>query len=252
MQWVSVLGAVESPASSTASAAEAASPTSEYDRFHEVMAEESEQSVVLAAPRHGLAAGARDRRAAQRPGQLGARRRLWLGARSLADGRGLPRESLHGSSTSARTPSRPLVTLRPSAGLDNMNGRAARRGEPRPRERVRPGHGLRRDPRPGPAAVGAGCDRASALKPGGNFLMQDIRGQSCVHDNMDHPVAPVPLHDLDDALHVGVARPGGRGPRHHVGRASRTRHARQGRLRERRLCTAFEHDEMNDFYVCAK
>lgn len=29
-----------------------------------------------------------------------------------------------------------------------------------------------------------------ALRPGGTFLMQDIRGSSCVHQDMDNPIAP--------------------------------------------------------------
>jgi SAM-dependent methyltransferase len=40
-----------------------------------------------------------------------------------------------------------------------------------------------------PAAVLAGISRS--LKPGGVFLMQDISGSSHVHENLNHPVAPM-------------------------------------------------------------
>ena len=82
--------------------------------------------------------------------------------------------------------------------------------------------------------------------------MQDIRGQSCVHENMEHPVAPF-LYTISTMHCMSVsARPGRCGARHDVGRAGRARDARPERDSRSVDLHRLPHDEMNDFYVCAK
>jgi ubiquinone/menaquinone biosynthesis C-methylase UbiE len=92
---------------------------------------------------------------------------------------------------------------------------------------------------------------ARALKPGGHFLMQDIRGQSCHHENMEHPVAPflytistmhcmsVSLGQDGDGLGTMWGEAKARDMLGRAGFASVDRHQ-------------LPHDEMNDFYVCSK
>ncbi len=59
-----------------------------------------------------------------------------------------------------------------------------------------------------PATVLANVRRA--LRPGGTYLMVDINAQSDLEGNLEPAVGVVPLHGLDLALHVRVARPGRR------------------------------------------
>ncbi len=71
-----------------------------------------------------------------------------------------------------------------------------------------------------------------SLKPGGVFLMQDIRAYSTIAENRDHPVGTA-LHGLVYALYdvVGERR---YGPWHDVGRAEGPRILESGRFYARR------------------
>ena len=137
--------------SSSASATAAACRTAAYPRFHEVMAEESAQTVVAALLESHPAARARPARAAA-GGHRRARRRLRPRPRAQP---AWPRASPTAGSPATTSPTRrsPRHARRPSGrGLTNapLRGRRTWRELGRAR-RVRPDHRLRRHPRPGPA-----------------------------------------------------------------------------------------------------
>ena len=65
-----------------------------------------------------------------------------------------------------------------------------------------------------------------ALRPGGTFLMVDIKASSRLEDNVGVPFAPLSVHGLDHALHERVAGAGRRRAGHVLG--SRTGHLDAG------------------------
>ena len=91
---------------------------------------------------------------------------------------------------------------------------------------------------------------ARALKPDGAFLMQDIRGRSCVHDNLEHPLAPF-LYTISTmhCMSVSLGQDGeGLGTMWGEEKA-RDMLARAGFASVE--LSRLPHDEMNDYYVCS-
>ena len=72
-----------------------------------------------------------------------------------------------------------------------------------------------------------------ALRPGGVLLMVDIKASSNLEDNVGVPLAHLPVHRVDDALHERVAgsRRGGLG--HLLGQPARRVDARRCGVRRR-------------------
>lgn len=98
-----------------------------------------------------------------------------------------------------------------------------------------------------PLAVLKGIART--LRPGGVYLMQDIRGSSHVHGDMDHPMAPF-LYTAS-CLHctsVSLAQ-GGEGLGTMWGREQAEALLREAGFRRIRI-HELEHDIQNDYYVC--
>ena len=86
-----------------------------------------------------------------------------------------------------------------------------------------------------PAAVLDNIYRA--LRPGGVFLMVDIKASSQLEDNVGVPLGVVFLHRLNDALHERVAGTGRRRTRYLLGPPDGDVDARRRRLRRRRRST---------------
>lgn len=166
-------------------------PYERFGRFHEVMAEESGQTVLSALFEHIL------------PLVDGSEARLDAGARvlDLGCGRGgallamaerFPRSSFTGLDLSADA-------------LAHATAEAARRGLANVRfeQRDLRSFDVEAEPaafdlvttfdavhdQPAPRALLAGIRRT--LAPGGAYLMQDIRASSRVHENADHPLGPL-------------------------------------------------------------
>lgn len=87
-----------------------------------------------------------------------------------------------------------------------------------------------------------------ALRPGGVFLMQDIAACSHVHENMDHPLAPY-LYTISTmhCMTVSLAQ-GGMGLGTAWGRQTALKMLREAGFRDVRV-TQLAHDELNDYYV---
>jgi 2-polyprenyl-3-methyl-5-hydroxy-6-metoxy-1,4-benzoquinol methylase len=100
-----------------------------------------------------------------------------------------------------------------------------------------------------PAAVLEGI--ANALRPGGTFLMQDIAGSSHAHKNLDHPIAPwlysiSCMHCMTVSLAVGGDGLGAMWGEEKA--REMLDHAGFERVEVRRL----PHDIINFYYVAAK
>lgn len=247
MQWVSVLGGVESRIVDCFRRGGGLA-YSEYERFHDVMAEESEQSVVLPLLESvlPLVPEIDDRlKAGARVLDVGCGSALALSRMAEA----YPSSSFTGFDLceDAVVAARRMASER---GLDNLS--VERRdvgtiGLSDEFDLVTAFDAIHDQARPQAVLDGI----ARALKPGGSFLMQDIRGQSCVHDNMDNPVAPF-LYTISTmhCMSVSLAQQG-----EGLGTMWGEQVARE-MLRKAGFASVdlhrLPHDEMNDFYVCAK
>ena len=112
------------------------------------------------------------------------------------------------------------ISRRPGRGdgarVDQRAVRGAGRGDAGQPGRLRPGHRVRRDPRPGAPRRQVLAAIARALRPDGTFLMVDIRASSNVEENLEHPLAPFlytvsTMHCMSVSLGLdgdGWARPG--------------------------------------------
>jgi len=160
-------------------------PYSRYPRFHEVMADESGQTVVAGLEEHILPLV---------PG-LSDRLREGVSVLDVGCGRGramnrlaqgFPRSRFHGYDFSAEA----IAT----ANAEALNGNAffkvkdVARIDEVARYDVITAFDAIHD-QVDPARVLAAIRRA--LKPGGVFLMQDIKGRTAHHENVGHPLGPL-------------------------------------------------------------
>ncbi len=185
-QFIAVMGSVEDKIVERFEAGGGV-PYSEYPRFHEVMAEDSGQTVVSALLEAILPLV---------PGLTG---RLEAGIEVLDVGSGSGRAL----NLMARAfPNSRFVGYDISEeAVSRARSEAARNGTPNVRFEVRDAATLDEleaydlittfdavHDQAHPALVLSGIARA--LRPGGVYLMQDIAGSSHVHNNMDHPLGP--------------------------------------------------------------
>jgi 2-polyprenyl-3-methyl-5-hydroxy-6-metoxy-1,4-benzoquinol methylase len=246
-QWIPLLGSVED-AVVECFARGGGVPYSAYDRFHEVMAEESDQSVVAVLVERIL------------PLVPGLPQALGRGLDVLDVGCGSGRALCR---MAASYPRSRLVGLDLSAeAIAAARAEAAERGLRNVRFEVRDVADLERDgafdlvtafdaihDQAEPAAVLAAVGRA--LRPDGTFLMQDIRGTSRVEEDARHPLATFLytvscLHCMTVSLAAGGAGLGAmwglETARHMLSEAG------FARVEVRTL----EHDLMNFYYVARK
>ena len=163
-------------------------PYSEYTSFHDVMAEDSGQTVVAALIDHILPLA---------PGLPGA---LEQGIEVLdvgcGSGRALvlmagtyPNSRFTGYDLSDEAIARGRAQAE-RAGLTNLHFEQRDLTEFEPETRydlITAFDAIHDQARPDKVLAGI----ARALRPGGTFLMQDIAGSSHVHNNVDHPVGPL-------------------------------------------------------------
>lgn len=223
-------------------------PYERYERFHEVMAEDSAQTVVAAL---------HDRILPLVPG-IQDHLEAGIDVADLGCGRGMALLEL-----AARYPASRFVGMDLSAeaigwaqeraaaaGLANVTFHARdlsdfdETAEPAAFDFVTTFDAVHDQGRP--AALLRGIART--LRPGGVYLMQDIHASSHVHGNMDHPIAPL-LYTVScfHCMTVSLAQ-GGEGLGTMWGRERALellREAGFGDVVVHRL----EHDFMNDWYV---
>ena len=246
-QWISLLGGVEDPVVECF-ARGGGVPYAAYDRFHQVMAEESDHSVVAVLLDHIV------------PLAAGLLQALGRGIDALDVGCGSGRALC---TLAAAFPRSRFVGLDLSAeAIGAARAEAAERGLRNVRFEVRDVADLEREgafdlvtafdaihDQAAPAAVLAAVARA--LRPDGVFLMQDIGGTSRVEEDAQHPLATFLytvscLHCMTVSLAAGGA---GLGAMWGVETARRMlADAGFGRVDVRSL----EHDLMNFYYVARK
>jgi SAM-dependent methyltransferase len=223
-------------------------PYERYARFHEVMAEDSAQTVVAALHDHilPLVPGLRDRLAAGiRVADLGCgqgRALLDLAAR-------FPASTFAGFDLSGEAIAYAAATA-DSAGLENLRFEVRDlsdfdvTAEPGGYDLVTTFDAVHDQARP--AALLRGIRRS--LRPGGVYLMQDIRASGHLHGDLDHPIAPF-LYTVSclHCMSVSLAQ-GGEGLGTMWGREralAMLQEAGFGSVEVHQL----EHDFQNDYYV---
>ncbi len=185
-QFVSLLGSVENEIV-TCFRNGGGVPYSSYPRFHEVMAEESSQTVVAALLDSilPLAPGIVERLRAGIDVMdigCGSGRALNLLAVTFPQSRFTGYDFSEESITAARSEAQ-------EKGLENSRFEvkdAAAIGETAQYDLVLAFDAIHDQVAPGEVLRGI----AQSLRPGGIFLMQDIRSSSHVHKNLDNPLAP--------------------------------------------------------------
>ena len=162
-------------------------PYSEYPRFHEVMAEDSGQTVVSALFNAILPLVPR----------LTGRLEAGIDVLDVGSGSGRALNLMARSFPNSRFAGYDIS----EEAISRARAEAARNGTPNVRFEVRDAATLDEleaydlittfdavHDQAHPAVVLSGIARA--LRPGGVYLMQDIAGSSHVHNNMDHPLGP--------------------------------------------------------------
>lgn len=246
MQFFAVLGAAEDRVVEAFRHGRGV-PYEAYPRFHEVMAEESAQTVVAALDEHILPL---------EPG-LGDRLERGIDALDVACGRGLaalhlaerfPRSRFAGydfsaeavAAASAEAERRGLGNVRFAvldlAGLDEPGRYDLITAFDAIHDQAAPDLVLRRI--------------AEALRPGGTLLMQDISGSSCVHADREHPLGAF-LYTISCMHCMSVSLAGG-GPGLGAmwGRATALAMLREAGFRRVRV-EALRHDPMNVYYLAS-
>lgn len=185
-QWVAVLGAVEDRVVDAFKHGRGV-PYSAYQRFHEVMAEESGQTVVAALDEHIL------------PLVPGLQERLTKGIDVVDVGCGIGKALIHlaesypaskfvGIDVSQQAIAQAQAEVR-ERGLQNAEFKcvdAAQWEAPGQYDLVLAFDAIHDQPSPDRVLLNI----RRALRPGGVYLMQDIAASSHVHGNADHPVGP--------------------------------------------------------------
>jgi ubiquinone/menaquinone biosynthesis C-methylase UbiE len=246
-QWISVLGTAEDAVVEAFSHGQGV-PYEAYPRFHEVMAEESQQTVVDGLVEHilPLAAG------------VEAKLRRGINVLDIACGSGRAMLAL----ARAFPASRFTGVDRSAAAVAAADHEAAARGLANVRF-------IRADATDFAAdevfdlvtAFDAIHDQAQpsrvlgriygALRPGGVFLMQDILGHTALTDNLSNPLAPF-LYSISclHCMSVSLAA-GGPGLGAMWGRELAERMIREAGFRDVRVET-LPHDPLNYYYVASK
>jgi 2-polyprenyl-3-methyl-5-hydroxy-6-metoxy-1,4-benzoquinol methylase len=246
-QWIAVLGSVE-PHVVEAFRHGNGVPYSAYPRFHEVMAEESAQSVVAALDDHILPLV---------PGLAG---RLAHGIDVLDVGCGAGRalvrmaETYPASRFTGYDVSDEAIDLaRTEAcrhGLSNLRFEArdvAELGETGAYDLIMAFDAIHDQARPGDVLRGI----AVALRPDGVFLMQDISGSSHLHEDVDHPFGPF-LYTISclHCMSVSLAN-GGPGLGAMWGKRKALEMLHEAGFTQVRVET-LPHDPLNFFYIVTK
>lgn len=245
-QWVAVLGSVEDDVV-RCFVQGGGVPYERFARFHRVMADESDQTVVAALDEHIL------------PVVPGLDRRLERGIDVLDVGCGSGRAMVH---LALRFPASRFTgfDLSPEA-VAAARAEAKRRGAPNTRFEVRDVESLPEESFDLVTAFDAIHDQARpdlvlraihrALRPGGTFLMQDIKAHTDHAHNVGAPLASfVYAVSCMHCMTVSLER-GGMGLGAAWGREKAVEmlaEAGFGRVEPREL----PHDVLNDYYVAAK
>jgi 2-polyprenyl-3-methyl-5-hydroxy-6-metoxy-1,4-benzoquinol methylase len=243
-QWIAVLGFVEDRVLE-AFRHGGGVPYEAYHRFHEVMAEESAQTVVAALEPHIL------------PLVPGLRERLAQGIDVLDVGCGsglammglaqrFPASRFAGYDFSAEA----VAAARAQAndrGLKNVRFEAkdvAEMNEPGAYDLITAFDAIHDQARPERVLKSI----ATALRPGGAFLMQDISSSSHVHQDIGHPIGTF-LYTVScmHCMSVSLAN-GGPGLGAMWGRERATAMLREAGFRQVRI-ESLPHDVINDYYV---
>lgn len=247
MQWIAVLGTAEDAVVEAFSHGRGV-PYSAYPRFHEVMAEESQQTVVQALTPHilPLVPDLVDRLATG-VGALDIA--CGSGRAVLALARSFPRSHFTGIDMSAEA----IAGAEDEAarlGLANarfIRGDAAELAAVNQYELITAFDAIHDQARP--ALV---LERIhDALRPGGVLLMQDILGHTHLSDNLAHPLGPF-LYTISclHCMSVSLAA-GGPGLGAMWGRERACAMLRDAGFEDVRVDT-LPHDPVNYYYVAAK
>ncbi len=222
-------------------------PYSRFDRFHEVMAEDSGQSVLPALREHILPLV---------PGLM-ARLEAGIDVLDVGCGRGKALKMMAEAFPNSRftgydlSPEAVAFARAEAGGLANLRYEVRdlrdfdRTAEPAAFDFVTTFDAIHDQPKPG--ALLAGIRRT--LAPGGVYLAQDIKGSSHVHENVGHPIGTL-LYTIScmHCMTVSLAQDGdGLGAMWGRQKAlAMMREAGFGDVRVNEL----GHDIQNDYYVC--
>jgi 2-polyprenyl-3-methyl-5-hydroxy-6-metoxy-1,4-benzoquinol methylase len=246
-QWIALMGCVEEPVVAAFRHGKGV-PYSSYPRFHEVMAEESEQTVVAALTEHIL------------PLVPGLVERLSRGIAVLDVGCGSGRALLRLAEAFPRSRFRgydfsdeAIGHARDEAGrrgLTNVEFAArdvAELSEPRAFDLITAFDAIHDQARPAEVLRGI----AEALRPDGTFLMQDISGSGHLHEDVAHPFGTF-LYTISclHCMSVSLAH-GGPGLGAMWGRAKALEMLREAGFD----CVAVEelpHDPLNFYYIATR
>lgn len=246
-QWISVLGAAED-AIVKAFAHGRGVPYSQYSRFHEVMAEESQQTVVEALEQHilPLVPSLTDRLTS---GITVLDVACGSGRAVLALAESFPKSHFTGvdASVEAITAADEAAARRHAANTRFVNGDVAELNTPRAYDLVTAFDAIHDQAKP--AVV---LERIhAALKPGGVFLMQDILGHTRLADNIGSPLAPF-MYTIScmHCMSVSLAA-GGPGLGAMWGRERALEMLAAAGFRDARVET-LPHDPINYYYIASK
>ena len=218
-------------------------------RFHALMAEDSAAFVRRRTNRRGRAARRRaDRPAARRDRRR--RHRLRQRPRDQRPGAGVPRQPVRRASTSRRRRSPSARAEAAKLGLTNARFEVrdvATLDEPEAFDLVTAFDAVHDQAHPGQVLAAI----ARALRPGGIFLMVDIKASSNVEDNIDMPWAPFlytvsTMHCMTVSLALG-----GDGLGTAWGDQLATSMLHEAGFTERPV-QRVEDDPFNNYYVCRK
>jgi SAM-dependent methyltransferase len=245
-QYIAVLGAAEDDVLAAFTHGRGV-PYERYARFHEVMAEDSNQSVVSALEGQILALDPALRRALEGGVDVldvgcGAGRALNKLARLFPRSRFLGYDLSPEAVATARAQARELDLANVVFEVRDCTDL----GEESRFDVIFTFDAVHDQGRPD--LLLAGIRRA--LRPGGLYLMQDIKGRSHLHDNIDHPLGPF-LYTIScmHCMSVSLAQEGGMGLGAMWGRETATRMLAEAGF-DRVELRELEHDPQNDYYLC--